>query len=112
MLYKASRIFWSDLMSMSSNMHTDSFNSCTFYQAQVQGVVVELDPFRLDMFNALFGRKTGEQVYGPVLELVDVLLEVISGVSALPGPRRPRDVEYISLSWYRVCAGTCCHWLY
>ena len=45
---------------------------------------VELDPFRLDLVEALVGRKTGEQVDGPVLELLDVLLEVLSGVGALP----------------------------
>ena len=34
---------------------------------------------------------------GSALELLHVLLEILAGVGALPGSRRSRDVEYLSL---------------
>ena len=81
------------------------------YRAEVQSVV-ELDPFRLDLVEALVRRETGEQVNGSALELLHGLLKILASVGALRRSRGSRDVENLSFWWYRICAGCCCRLLY
>ena len=62
--------------------------------------LVQAEPLGLDAIQGLVVGQGGEEVDGVVLEGLLVLLEVLAGEGALAGPRRPGDVEDLTLRFW------------